>query len=286
MSGTRWRRLLREAAGNIHRELLITITPAPRPKAWVFVVGCYNSGTTLLAQMLGEHPRISALPTEGQFLTDQLPADYDYGIPRMWVMREDLWRLTEDDAGPDVTRLKKEWAIRLDTKRDFLLEKSPPNAARTRWLQKHFENAHFIAIVRNGYAVAQGIRRKAEPRHLREGWPIEACATQWARSNEILLEDSTRLNKVLWVTYEDLTEAPARELGRMFSFLGVDPAEMPAAGTKSYRVHEREEKVGNLNAASIARLSPDDIAAVTRIAKPMLKRFGYDVLGEDDRPRA
>jgi len=269
---------MRHYLGSAHREFLITVTPVPRPKAWVFVVGCYNSGTTLLAQMLGEHPCISALPTEGQFLTDQWPADYTLGLPRMWVQREDLWRLTEQDAGPDVVRLKKEWAIRLDRSRDFLLEKSPPNAARTRWLQRHFENAHFVLIVRNGYAVAEGIRRKAEPHHLKGGWPIEACAHQWERSNEIMLEDSAHLERSLWVRYESLAENPAGELERILAFLGLKVADMPAASGRHWKVHERDQAVRNLNDANIASLSPEDLATITRIAAPMLRHFGYPLL--------
>ena len=194
LKGTRFRRLLREYMGLLHREVRIALTPVPTPEKWVFVVGCYNSGTTLLAELLGRHSRISALPTEGHFITDQLVRDYDVGLPRMWVEREDLFRMTEASEGPDVVRLKKEWGSRLDLRKPILLEKSPPNGARTRWLQAHFENAYFIAIVRNGYAVAAGIRKKAEPHHIAgERWPIEMAAYQWARSNEVLLEDAAHL---------------------------------------------------------------------------------------------
>ena len=178
MKGTRFKPIIREAAGKLHREFKIALTSKPRDKTWVFVVGCYNSGTTLLSELLGHHPDISALPDEGQFLTDQLPQDYMLGLPRMWVNREDLFRLDENGTGPDPVRLEKEWAMRLDCTKRVLLEKSPPNTARTRWLQANFSNAHFIGITRNPYAVAEGISRKAEPHHLIDGWPIEMSAYQ------------------------------------------------------------------------------------------------------------
>lgn len=168
--------------------------------------------------------------------------------------------------------------MRLDRSRRYLLEKSPPNAARTRWLQRHFENAHFIALVRNGYAVAEGIRRKAEPRHLKGGWPIEACAYQWQRSNEILVEDAAHLERVLWVRYEELTEDPPRELARILTFLGLSAADLPAPANRSWKVHEREQAVGNLNRVNLAQLSPDDVSTVSRVAAPMLRHFGYEVL--------
>jgi hypothetical protein len=263
----------------LHREYRVSTTRLVRPQKWLFVVGCYNSGTELLMRLLGTHPQISSLPEEGQFLTDQFPADYEYGLPRMWVGREELFRLTESDPGPDVTRLKKEWLMRLDRSKPIFLEKSPPNAARTRWLQRHFENAHFLAIVRNGYAVAEGIRRKAEPFHLRDGWPLEACARQWARSNEILLEDARHLEHLLWVRYEDLASDPAGEVGRILDFLGVQgggPAGIDL--DRSWEVHEKEEPIRDMNRESIERLSAEELQLVTRIAGPILQQFGYDLL--------
>jgi hypothetical protein len=196
----------------------------------------------------------------------------------MWVLREDLFRLDESQPGPDVARLKKEWLMRLDRSRPLLLEKSPPNAARTRWLQRHFENAHFIAIVRNGYAVAEGIRRKAEPHHLSGGWPIELCARQWNRSNEVLLEDAAHLERVHWVRYEDLAADPAGELGRLLPFLGLGSEDIGIDLDRPWDVHERAESIRDMNAESIGRLTPGELEAVTREAEPMLRHFGYPIL--------
>lgn len=277
MKGTDWRRVLRRVAADVHRELRITLTPVPRPDKWVFLVGCYNSGTQLGMHVLGSHPQISALPEEGQFLTDQFTADYELGLPRMWVLREDLFRLTEADEGPDATRLKKEWGIRLDLSKPILLEKSPPNAARTRWLQRHFRNAHFLAFVRNGYAVAEGIRRKAAPKHRRGGWPLELCARQWARCNEVLLEDAEHLERVLWVKYEDLADRPEAEIERILDFLGIEQPDGIDLKT-AWSVHERKEPIRNMNQESFDRLSQEDIAAITREAGSMLERFGYPIL--------
>lgn len=282
MAGTRWREKLSGTLRDFHRELRISVTPVVKPEKWVFIVGCYNSGTQLLMNLLGAHPAISSLPVEGQFLTDQLPRDYTLGLPRMWVMREDLFRLTEHDAGPDVTRLKKEWLMRLDRSRSIFVEKSPPNAARTRWLQHHFENAHFIGMVRNGYAVAEGIRRKAEPHHLKDGWPIEYAARQWNRSNEILVEDAEKLDRMLWVKYEDLTADVAAEVRRIARFLGLDGSATAAIDfDQAWSIHEREEPVRNMNQQSIERLSVDELEIVTREAGPMLEHFDYPVISSE-----
>lgn len=260
--------------GSIWRELRILATPVPQPKQWVFLVGCYNSGTTLLAEVLGEHPQISALPTEGHFITDQFVKDFDIGLPRMWVKREDIFRLTEKDNGPDPIRVAKEWGMRLNLSKPVLLEKSPPNAARTRWLQANFPNARFIALVRNGYAVSEGIARKADPKHLPQGWPIRDCAHQWARSNEVLLEDSKHLQHCLWVKYEDFTDHPLETLERITDFLELEKFGQLDL-TKPWGVHERREAIKNMNHRSISRLTSAEISEITAVAGTMLEHFGY-----------
>lgn len=277
ISGTRFGPVLRESIGNIVRECRIALTPVPRPEKWLFLVGCYNSGTTLLAELLGRHPDISALPTEGHFITDQFVKDYEIGLPRMWAGREELFRLTEADAGPDPIRVKKEWGMRLDRSKSVFLEKSPPNTPRARWLQKHFAPAYFVAIVRNGYAVSEGIMRKADPRHLRDSWPIEQCAWQWVRSNEILEEDAPHIQHLLWVKYEDLVNNPLDELNRICGFVGL-PSYANFDPKKAFSIHERNEAVTDLNKVSIDRLSASQIAEITRVAGPCLERYGYPLL--------
>ncbi|WP_100643202.1 sulfotransferase family protein [Alteromonas facilis] len=279
MAGTRFRAVTREALGNIFREVKIALKPMPKPEKWVFIVGCYNSGTTLLSELMGRHPKISALPTEGHFITDQFQKDYDLGIPRMWVDREDIFRLDESDEGPDVARIKKEWGMRLDLSKPVLVEKSPPNAARTRWFQKYFENAHFIGIVRNGYAVAEGISRKGDPTSIKEGWPIEKSAWQWARSNQIMLDDAEHLKHFHLLKYEDLATAPQESLDKIAAFLGLEP--FPDLSQQTFSIHERKEGVKDMNASSIAKLSKEEIRKINDKAANILSRLNYDVIQPD-----
>lgn len=274
MKGTRFQPVLRSCLGQLSRETRIALTPIPKNKTWVFLVGCYNSGTTLLAELLGHHPSISALPTEGHFITDQFVKDYEIGLPRMWVEREDLFRLNENDTGPDPVRIKKEWAMRLDCRKTVLLEKSPPNSAKTRWLQEHFENAHFIGIIRDAYAVSEGITRKADPKHLIKSWPIEMSAHQWMRSNEILLQDAEHLKQFMWIRYEDLTENTGKSLNKICKFLNISKFDDFEAG-RNWSIHERNEQVRNMNQESIKRLSNNEIECITKVAGKMIDYFGY-----------
>src|SRR5688572_13607291 len=65
-------------------------------KKWVFILGCYNSGTTLLDQILSLHPEISGLKDEGVMLTDCLKRPEDFGWRRMWWKCEDQMAIVDE----------------------------------------------------------------------------------------------------------------------------------------------------------------------------------------------
>lgn len=284
MTPTRWLKIIDKFARQSHRELRITFAKPLAPKQWLFVVGCYNSGTTLIAEVLGKHPSISELPGEGQFLTDQLLLDYMIGLPRMWVEREDLFRMNEHSKGPDVGRIKKEWSIRASHRNaPIVLEKTPANMARTRWLQANFANAYFIGVIRDPYAVSAGIRKKAEPEHRVNGWPIEMCARQWARSNEVLEEDSAHLKHFMWLRYEEFAEQTNACLERVASFLGIDPFPAASIATQNWNIHERDDAIRNLNAESLADLTHADLATITQSIGPSIKHFGYSPMSSSQQ---
>lgn len=247
--------------------------PLPQPEKWVFVVGCYNSGTTLLTRLLGTHPAVGTLPREGQFCSDQLLTPLSQGLPRLWVKRPELfWMDEQTEPEADLQRLKRQWgALFNDPHRPVLLEKTPANAARTRWLQRHFENAHFIAIVRNGYAVAEGIARKT-------GCDLATAARQWAYANQIMLRDFSKLRHKRLITYETLTDGPDEVLAGLFDFLGLPPLPTKVTDQK-WQIHEQQGPVRNLNAQSFAALSPADCRVIESMAGELLAELGYTPTG-------
>ena len=112
----------------------------------VFVGGLHRSGTTLLARCLAAHPAIAGLSRtgvpedEGQHLQDVLPTAQAMGGPGRFALRPEA-HLTE--SSPLVSRdarerLLRAWEPYWDRTRPLLLEKSPPNLLRTRFLQALF----------------------------------------------------------------------------------------------------------------------------------------------------
>ena len=93
------------------RKVIIPFVKQPRPKKWVFIVACCNSGTTLLTKLVGTHSNISNLPEEGVWLTNRLPRSEDFGWPRVWCMCKDKVYMDEKNSNINVDKLKKEWCF-------------------------------------------------------------------------------------------------------------------------------------------------------------------------------
>jgi hypothetical protein len=241
----------------------------PEPDAWVFIAACPDSGTTLLKELLATHPAIGTMPAEGQLLTDELITPRSIGMPRLYALLPELFRMTDDDGGDiDVERIKRQWGHRFnDSSRPVLLDDSPPNAARARWLQRHFSPASFIFLVRNGFAVSEGIRRNT-------GCPLDMAAEQWRRSNGFMLEDLPYLDRVYRLRYEDLSDRPAETLSGLLSFLGVDPNGLDGI-ERTWTIHGRTSPITNMNGESLTRLTREDRTTIERIASPLLSEFGY-----------
>lgn len=241
---------------------------------WLFVLGVNNSGTTALSQILAWQPEIRSLPREGQYLTRALPAPLRLGVPRLWTKRLEAFRWTEDDDPEPARRARYDWAYYAEPGPGILLEKSPPNSVRSRWLQANFRPCRFVVLVRSPYAVCEGVRRRV-------GCTIEEAAEHWARGNGVLLEDVGSLDSCLWLTYEDLAERPDEQLERLERFLELRTAfdrRLLAAPIQSHSIVEEPRPLQNMNARSLERLSAGDLETIGRVTGPVRERLGYQLL--------
>jgi len=238
---------------------------------WLFLLGVSNSGTTILTRLLASHPELRVLPKEGQALTDAVPSANQYGLGRRWTERLDLFHLTEESDPARALRAKYDWAYHFERRPGILVEKSPPNAVRTRWLQANFRPARFLAVTRHPYAVCEGMRRRSKA-------TIEEAARQWATANEVMLADAERLDHFLRITYEELTAWPDETLERMRVFLELEQpfdrsvAERPL---RMVNVEGEPRPLQNFNPKSLERLTDEEVAAIDGIAGPMMERLGY-----------
>lgn len=209
----------------------------------VFLAGLHRSGTTLLARLLAAHPEVSGFSgtgvpaDEGQHLQTVYPAAAVYGGPGRFGFAPDS-HLTEASplaSGENARTLFEAWSAHWDLGRPVLLEKSPPNLLKTRFLQALFPGSAFVVIVRHPIPVSiptaswRGTRR------------YDRMFAHWLRCHTLFEADREHLERVHVLTYEQLVQDPEAVLREIFEFLGLDPIppSEPVAGGANEKYFRR-----------------------------------------------
>jgi hypothetical protein len=175
-----------------------------------------------------------------------------------------------------VCRLLFDWFGELDSPlKPMILEKTTANAVRMRWLQRAFPEAAFLGVVRNGYAVVEGIKRKGSK-------PVERGARHWRRVNEIMLSDATQVKRFMLIRYEDFVAAPRDSLNKIAEFLDLRLDDSRAEYSRIDRgsADGSPAAIRDMNAESIRRRDEAEIRAITHEAGEVLARLGYTRLPE------
>src|SRR5690606_34920723 len=145
------------------------------------------------------------LPDDGVMLTEQLAKPEGLGWRRLrWRSKMGMDAAFLKLADP--WRMKKHWSHFYPHGRKSLIEQSVSNVTRIPFFVKEFQPAYFIHIVRNGYAVAEGIKRKAQIMPGNEfyednTYPIDHCITQWVENLKLVEEESSKLQRFLEISY-------------------------------------------------------------------------------------
>lgn len=197
----------------------------------VFVAGLHRSGTSVLARVLSSSPDVRAMvgtgapEDEGQHLQGVMSAAAAHGGPGLFAFDPGA-HLTERStlANPgNALRLWEAWSPhwRLDgaiSEHDcpaVLLEKSPPNLVRLRFLHALFPAARFVVLVRHPAVVSASTRRWRP--HLAMGTLLR----HWAWAHRLYQRDRYGVEHVHEVRYEDLIARPADTVSALAAALGI-----------------------------------------------------------------
>jgi len=140
-----------------------------KDKTFVFIGGLHRSGTSLIHEILRAHPDISGFyktgvaEDEGQHLQTVYPTARFFGGPGRFGFDERSYMDENHPLGlaENAQKLFEQWSQYWNVQQAFLLEKSPPNLVRTRFLQKLFPNSVFLIIFRHPVAVAYATKKWA-----------------------------------------------------------------------------------------------------------------------------
>ena len=195
---------------------------------FVFVGGLHRSGTSMLARHIAAHPDVSGFSgtgvpqDEGAHLQSVYPDPANYGKTGRFGFQPEA-RLTERSplvSDESRERLFAEWARHWDLSRPVLLEKSPPNLVKLRFLQAVFPDSSFVVIMRHPIPVSCATQKwnRMKPHQL---------VRHWLRCHDLLARDVPHLRRLHVVRYEDLVAHPEPVLERLFGFLRLDGAALP-----------------------------------------------------------
>jgi hypothetical protein len=191
----------------------------------VFLAGLHRSGTTLLARLLAAHPQVSgfsgsgAPADEGQHLQSVYPSDHEHGRPGRFGFAPEM-HLTESSplvSEQSAATLFEEWSPHWDLSRPLLLEKSPPNLLKTRFLQALFPNSAFVVLVRHPIPVSLATARWRRTRR------YHRLLEHWLRCHALFEADRDQLERVYVTQYEQLVREPEAVLQGIFEFLELEP---------------------------------------------------------------
>jgi len=276
--------IYREARAKIYksnavRALSRKITKVREPEKWVFLVGCYNSGTTILKRVLESHPDIACLPFEGVTLTDAFPDLEEGGYPRMMYANRDVWDKPDIIGVSEAQTAKKDWASWWPKAKNVFLEKSIDHSIRMPWLEKNFPNSYFIYITRNPYCVGEGIRRRAKPvggaiDKLGVSYSPELVAEQWLFLNDKIRNDGKAVSQFHEMRYEDLMSKPDGVLKDIFKFLHLEDLDMLWEEPR-LNIGQFSHEILDQNPKSLARLEEEDFLRMSQILAGRLSEYNY-----------
>jgi hypothetical protein len=254
-------------------------------RAHLFIISPNNSGSTFLKNVFATSKQTWNLEEEGQH-TEGFAGQSTTGTGKhlIWAAKPEWIDMFCNESEDTWSQSRQAWyvhAFSQNPEANVFVTKSPPFLLNVAQLQQYFSNAKFIFMVRNPYAVVEGIyRRRSRQRPLPGVDMLDAAAAhvmtcfQYQRKNiEAYHEHST------FFTYETLCAEPERirhaiqALVPELNDVRLDQ-KVPVKGIY-------DEMLRNMNEQQIARLSADDLKRVNQIFEPhqdLLDYFGYSLI--------
>jgi hypothetical protein len=247
---------------------------------FVFVGGLHRSGTTIVTNCIAEHPQISGFKDtgeredEGQFLQSVYPTAGTYGGPGRFGFAPEA-HITEGSAlvtEANAQRMFEEWSRYWDTTKPVLLEKSPPNLIRNRFLQAMFPESWFVVVTRHPVAVSYATWTR-RPRKTR----LDSLFEHWVVCHERFEGDLPHLKRVLVVPYELFVGDPESWLRRIYGFLELEhhPNELPIKQDTNERYFASWRELRSQRGLSRDALRAARARRAAERLDERARRFGY-----------
>lgn len=243
-------------------------------KQFIFLAGHHRSGTSLLHEIIRDHPLVSGFSEtgvpedEGQHLQTVYEPAKTFGKAGTYLFNPKSYM---DESHPLATdesaqALLAQWEPYYDQSCSCYIEKSPPNLVRTRFLQKLFPNSCFVVIFRHPLAVGYATQRTSRT-------SIKSLVEHTLIGYERFLEDRPYLNRVHILRYEEFVLNPKAEVDKIYAFLGLEP--VPIQHTIQPHINEKYFAMWRANRKNIFKRF---LFPVSDELENRANRFGYSLI--------
>lgn len=210
---------------------------------------------------------------------------------KVWAAEPHWVAQITDPKLHDWQRTRRAWYFQAHAwqpEASVFVEKSVRNPAQVEMLASNFRNAKFLFVVRNPYAVCEGIWRTFRQRHPRltsaDAWggrPFEEVVARHVLN--ILLMQARNLDafghRGIFLTYEELCREPEQVARRIRALVpAIDDLDLRQRLSVKQAY---DEPLTDMNGKQIARLNARQLAAFNRVFAParhLIERFGYELL--------
>ena len=254
----------------------------------LFNIGPNGSGSSFLQQAMATSRATWNLAGEGQHMGGFAgPTPQRLGCGMLWASDSRWVDIFADPGAYDWRRNRRAWYFQAFARHPgatVFFTKSPPFLLQVAELVRNFRNAKFVFMVRNPYAICEGICRYQGARLAARGQDaltlaarhVAACLRRQRRNVE---EHGDR--GVLF-TYEAMCDEPARVARLIRSLVpAIDDLELrrkfPVKGVYN-------EMLTNMNERQISRLDRGQVALLNKVFErheATLGHFGYRLIAGD-----
>ncbi|NNE99296.1 MAG: hypothetical protein HKN25_09790 [Pyrinomonadaceae bacterium] len=255
-------------------------------KKHLFVICPNNSGSTFLKNALATSSRTWNLQREGQHTFGFAgPNTRGLRTPNRWAADQHSIDVLTDPSRFDWKTTRRAWYFQSYSRSreaTVFVEKSPPFLLIVDQLVRNFPNVRFLFMVRNPYAVVEGIRRKS-PRKWLDSMP-SSNSLKIITTHTITCLRYQKQNIEKWgdrgasFLYEHMCDESERVEGLI---RGLVPEIDDLVLRQRIQAKTYDEELRNMNEQQIERLSTTDFEQINEVFsrnRDVLDFFEYSLL--------
>lgn len=242
----------------------------------LFLLVPNNSGSSILHELIATSKSVAVLPTEGQFHHNFVgPDPIQLDVKHIFTEKESVFK---NKKNYEWSVIKNSWATswkKNNQEAKVFLQKSPPDIVRSDMLLEIFSDARFIMMIRNPYAMVEGILRGNPNANIKQ------AARHAIRCLEVQLENSEKYLNDLVLRYEDLTGDVEKTAKEIMDYLSINDIDYD----RLFQVKGYFSKIKNMNEDQIKKLTDQQLLEINEIFEPkknVLTDCGYEIIQIND----